>query len=189
MLPGSPLTSPVKQSNRQLRSRYPEIKRKAHRMFVAGLRKRTISWILGIGAAAGCLVPPHALACPGPDFDQRIFFSDVPKLEGGDVIVRATIISTTRDTERRDGASFEGMARVLSIIKGQVPDTSIKVVVAGPRSSCHRRFKRGDSGILVGRIEQDAAGGRQFLALTESRNQGKSRREAERRPPTRLPNR
>ena len=117
----------------------------------------------------GCLACTHALACPGPSFEQTIVFNHVPTDVDAPVIVEVTIIDMTPDL--RDRYTFTGSmavmnARVENVIKGQIGQGMLKIVT--PLGDCSSGFGVGSHGFVAGELRSDVNGNSELVAISEN---------------------
>ena len=99
------------------------------------------------------LLPGAAWACRNPAFTHALVHSKLPaSLPDGMVAVEAAFPDQLTSGEfKRSGG---GEARILRVIRGEVPARTVWVSSEDGQSSCDYAFSNGARGLLVGRLRQ-----------------------------------
>src|SRR5262249_23626352 len=118
------------------------------------------------------ILAADAAACPTGEHQRWVFFRSVPSHLDAPVIAQATVTKLTNVLPTssfrepyREGMSFEGEARVDSVIKGVIESPTIMLVA--PHSSCDVPFFVGASGIVLGRIRRNLEGMVELRAISD----------------------
>lgn len=103
-------------------------------------------------AFAALFVAAPATACRGPSAVLAIIHSELPaSLPAGHVAIEVAFPDTLTDRDfRRSG----GEARILRVVRGDIPGDTIYVSSENSRTSCDYAFGNGRAGFLVGRLSR-----------------------------------
>jgi hypothetical protein len=120
---------------------------------------------------AAVLLCNEARACRGVDFEQTVFFDEVPVGVDATTILDVVITDVSTTAEKY---YWVGFARVERVIRGPVVGNTLKILVLP--TSCTRGFGPGASGIVAGELRQDTHGTPELIAISESRYQQQKRK-------------
>jgi hypothetical protein len=115
----------------------------------------------------------NALACRGFQWEQTIFFDEVPANIDVPAIVQVIITDVATVNERYEQI---GAALVHRVIKGPIDGQTLKIV-ATP-TSCGGGIAPGASGIVMGTLRRDAQGALELVAISESFGERQDRKSA-----------
>jgi hypothetical protein len=115
-----------------------------------------------------CALTSSAVGCITADSFSTVFFKSPPDQISDPVVAMISItriIDQPTSRDRHDMSisvgSYLAEAKVLEVLKGDVPQTSIFVVAGG--SDCSDVLREGASGIVAGRFRVNPQGERQLF--------------------------
>jgi hypothetical protein len=137
--------------------------------YILALASVTVLRIASASILCGVLLYTDAIACRGENFEETIFFEDVPAKSTEPIVAQVTILQVQEKgpytADDPYALFYVGIARVDRLLRGTLSSDTIKILA--PFNDCQRGFGVGASGIVLGTTRIGSDGVLELMAISE----------------------